>query len=73
MVKTSTTVITLLNYSTTVELEGSRACIESDCERLFSDLIFYFSDRISDLSPLLYFTHSLAFFMLALALVTCGT
>ena len=66
MVECITTIITLLNDSTSVELEGGRACIKSNCERLLSDFGFDFADRILDLSPINNFTNSLGCVVVAL-------
>ena len=73
MVECITTIITLLNDSTTVELEGGRACIKSNGERLLRDFGFDFADRILDLSPMTNFTHSLGSVMLAVAFSTSVT
>ena len=60
MVKLKSTVITLLNDTTSVELEGGGACIESDCKGLLCYLSFDIRDGARDLSPFPDFTHSLA-------------
>lgn len=73
MVECITTIITLLNDSTTVELESGRACIKSNGERLLSDFGFDFVDRILDLSPMTNFTNSLGSVMLAVAFSTSVT
>ena len=73
MVECITTVITLFNDSTAVELEGGRACIKSNGKRLLRDFSFDFVDRILDLSPMTNFTHSLGSVMLAVAFSTSVT
>jgi hypothetical protein len=72
MVKCITTVITLLNDTTSVELEGGGASVESDSEGLLCYLSFDFGDGVLDLSPFPNFTHSLASVMFTVALSASG-
>ena len=72
MVKCITTVITLLDDTTSVELEGGGASVESDSEGLLGYLSFDFRDGVLDLSPFPNFTHSLASVMLTVAFSASG-
>jgi hypothetical protein len=67
VVELSSTTIVLFYDSTPIELEGGLTSINGDSERLLHEFGFDIGDRILDLSPILNFTHSLGFVMIAVA------